>query len=93
MLIRATGNIARNDTLLNSLKKASEEGVVIINTSQCHSGSVSAAYENGRLLGEAGVVAGNDLTSEVCEVLTIKLATNTSHRLRSQNSPISCLHP
>lgn len=71
-----SGNIARNDALLASFKKAAEDGVVIVNTSQCHSGSVNAAYENGRLLAEAGVVPGNDLTSEVCDCMVYKLSPN-----------------
>ncbi|TIB67392.1 hypothetical protein E3Q24_04168 [Wallemia mellicola] len=66
-----SGNIGRNDKLLDLFKKASNKGVVIVNTSQCHTGSVSGAYENGRVLGEAGVVFGNDLT---CEAALTKLS-------------------
>ncbi|TIA68864.1 hypothetical protein E3P91_03883 [Wallemia ichthyophaga] len=84
------GNIARNDALLASFKKAAEDGVVIVNTSQCHSGSVNAAYENGRLLAEAGVVPGNDLTSEAALTkLSYLLSTSLPVERVRQLVPVS----
>ncbi|KAH7033382.1 asparaginase-domain-containing protein [Microdochium trichocladiopsis] len=41
-----------------------ERGIVIVNVSQCTSGFVSPLYAPGFALGEAGVVFGQDMTSE-----------------------------
>ncbi|KAJ1329618.1 lysophospholipase-like protein [Microdochium nivale] len=41
-----------------------ERGIVIVNISQCTSGFVSPLYAPGFALGEAGVVFGQDMTSE-----------------------------
>jgi len=60
-----SGNIpsARTD-LLEELRSASANGVLIINTTQCCHGSVSAIYETGTALLEAGVISGADMTPE-----------------------------
>jgi lysophospholipase len=46
------------------IKAAVERGVVIVNVSQCQSGSVSPLYAPATVLGNAGVVFGHDLTTE-----------------------------
>jgi lysophospholipase len=46
------------------LADAVKRGIVIVNVTQCLSGSVSALYAPGTFLGRAGVVFGQDLTSE-----------------------------
>ena len=43
---------------------ASANGVLIINTTQCCHGSVSAIYETGAALSQAGVISGADMTPE-----------------------------
>ena len=50
--------------LLRALREASERGVVIVNTTQCHRGNVQANYAAGTALLEAGVVSGADMTPE-----------------------------
>lgn len=60
-----SGNIpsCRTD-LIEELRNASANGVLIINTTQCCHGAVSAIYETGTALLEAGVISGADMTPE-----------------------------
>ncbi|RDW81892.1 glutaminase [Coleophoma cylindrospora] len=46
------------------IKAAVERGVVVVNVSQCQSGTVSPLYAPATVLGRAGVVFGHDLTTE-----------------------------
>jgi lysophospholipase len=45
-------------------KAAVSRGIVIVNVSQCQSGTVSPLYAPATVLGNAGVVFGHDLTTE-----------------------------
>ena len=60
------GNIPRHaDSLLPIIRKASDNGTLIIVCSQCPHGTVSlGAYETSGALKEAGAVSGYDLTTE-----------------------------
>ena len=60
------GNIPRHaDSLLPIIRKASENGTIIIVCSQCPHGTVSlGAYETSSTLKEAGAVSGYDITTE-----------------------------
>lgn len=51
-------------SLTSVIKAAVERGIVIVNVSQCQSGSVSPLYAPATVLGNAGVVFGHDLTTE-----------------------------
>lgn len=53
-----------DNTMLKVLSDASSRGIVIVNVTQCLTGSVSPVYAVGMHLSRAGVVAGQDLTSE-----------------------------
>ena len=54
--------------------------MIVVNISQCQSGSVSAAYEAGAVLEEAGVIGGADMTPEAALAkLSYVLATVTTH--------------
>ncbi|KAK5938036.1 hypothetical protein PMZ80_009625 [Knufia obscura] len=53
-----------DNALIKVFAEAVNLGVVIVNITQCLTGSVSAIYAPGMVLGRAGVVAGNDMTSE-----------------------------
>ena len=47
------------------MKEATERGIIIVNISQCLSGSVEMGrYETGIHLAEAGVISGYDSTVE-----------------------------
>lgn len=53
-----------DNILTNIIKDAISRGIVIVNVSQCQSGSVSPLYAPATVLGNAGVVFGHDLTTE-----------------------------
>lgn len=60
-----SGNAPDNrPDLLNELKKATDSGVIIINCTQCLRGTVSASYNTGKVLMDAGLIAGGDMTPE-----------------------------
>lgn len=62
---RTLGNIPSNrKDLIEELRKASKNGVLIINITQCIHGPVQAIYETGAALLEAGVIPGADMTPE-----------------------------
>ena len=60
------GNIPRHaDSLLPIIRKACENGTIIIVCSQCPHGTVSlGAYETSSALKEAGAISGYDITTE-----------------------------
>lgn len=51
-------------SMIAVIRSAVERGIVIVNVSQCHSGTVSPLYAPATILGRAGVVFGHDLTTE-----------------------------
>lgn len=53
-----------DNALVKVVAEAVNRGIVIVNVTQCLTGSVSAIYAPGMVLGKAGVVAGSDMTSE-----------------------------
>ena len=64
-LISRLGNVPSNRTdLIEELRQATANGVLIINTTQCCHGAVEAIYETGAALLEAGVIPGADMTPE-----------------------------
>ncbi|THH10845.1 hypothetical protein EW145_g1047 [Phellinidium pouzarii] len=58
------GNAPQRSDLTAALREASNRGVVIVAITQCAKGTISDAYETGRTLLQAGVVAGGDMTPE-----------------------------
>ncbi|MCD8182343.1 MAG: type I asparaginase [Bacteroides sp.] len=60
-----SGNAPRKEWLLQRLHDASEQGIVIVNVTQCSAGTVEMErYETGYRLLQAGVVCGYDSTTE-----------------------------
>ena len=60
-----TGNAITKPWFLKALEKAIERGIILLNISQCHAGSVNQGkYETSRRLHEIGVVSGRDMTTE-----------------------------
>ncbi|KAF2768066.1 lysophospholipase [Teratosphaeria nubilosa] len=53
-----------DNALINIFTEAVQRGIVIVNITQCLTGSVSATYAPAQILGKAGIVAGNDMTTE-----------------------------
>ena len=59
------GNAPQKPWLVDALKRATAEGKIIINITQCAGGSVHMErYETGLQLLEAGVISGKDSTVE-----------------------------
>jgi L-asparaginase len=59
------GNAPSHDWLVGSLKEASNRGIVIVNVTQCNTGSVEMGrYKTSVHLLDAGVVSGYDITTE-----------------------------
>ncbi|MGM0565321.1 MAG: asparaginase [Bacteroidota bacterium] len=60
-----TGNAPDQPWFLEAIRKACDNGIIILNISQCESGSVVAGkYAASVSLYEAGVIPGYDMTSE-----------------------------
>ncbi len=65
------GNAPTSEWFIHALEEAIERGVIILNVTQCQSGTVSMdLYETGLRLERAGVVSGRDMT---CEAAVAKL--------------------
>lgn len=59
------GNIPSNrQDLVAELKAAYERGVLIVNCTQCTTGTVAEIYETGQVLKDCGVSCGYDMTPE-----------------------------
>ncbi len=59
------GNIANSTQNLKVLKKATEQGIIIVNCTQCVRGTVNMkSYATGQSLLESDVISGYDLTDE-----------------------------
>jgi L-asparaginase len=51
--------------MLDCLKQANDNGIVIVNCSQCSKGTVNMkGYATGNALSEIGVISGHDMTLE-----------------------------
>jgi L-asparaginase len=60
-----SGNAPQKDWLIRELKEAKNRGIIVLNITQCASGSVEMKrYETGIHLLQAGVISGNDSTLE-----------------------------
>ena len=83
LLTYGVGNAQQDPKLLDTLKAASERGVLIVNCSQCLKGSVNMeGYATGHALSEAGVISGLDMTTEtVIAKLYYLLSQNMSYKV------------
>jgi len=67
LIIRSygVGNAPQDKDLLHCIKQASEQGIIIVNCSQCIKGTVNMnGYATGNALSKCGVVGGVDMTLE-----------------------------
>ena len=60
-----SGNAPKAQWLVDALSEATRKGKVIVNITQCHTGSVKMKlYETGLQLLDAGIISGRDMTVE-----------------------------
>ena len=60
-----SGNAPQTPWLMHALREAARRGIVVVNISQCVSGSVEMGrYDTGYQLKAAGIVSGYDSTVE-----------------------------
>ncbi|XP_054758960.2 L-asparaginase-like [Lytechinus pictus] len=50
--------------IIAEIQAAANRGMIILNCTQCSSGGVSASYQTGKVLLDAGVIPGSDITPE-----------------------------
>ncbi len=60
-----SGNAPEDRELIETLKTANEDGVIIVNCTQCMKGTINMeGYATGTSLAKAGVISGFDMTTE-----------------------------
>ena len=60
-----SGNAPQHTWFYQTLKKATEQGIIIVNKTQCSSGAVEMGrYETSLNLLNSGVISGHDITTE-----------------------------
>lgn len=65
LLSFGVGNAPQNAALLEQLSSADQQGIIVLNCTQCVRGKVNmTGYANGHVLREVGVVSGQDMTPE-----------------------------
>lgn len=61
------GNAPENPELLKEIAAANDREILVVNRTQCHSGSVDMeGYATGNALKQAGVLSAYDMTLEAC---------------------------
>ncbi|MEP1447647.1 MAG: asparaginase [Paraglaciecola sp.] len=84
LLSFGVGNAPHNSTLLEQLSFADQQGIIVLNCTQCVRGKVNmTGYANGHILREVGVVSGQDMTPEA--------ALAKLHYLLSKDLPASLI--
>lgn len=86
-----SGNSLSSQWFLDAVKRCVDSGIVVVNVSQCHAGSVDMnAYANGAVLREIGVVSGFDITTEsALTKLFYLLGQSTDTEMIKENMQIS----
>ena len=80
------GNAPAGSWFISEIESAVKKGIVILNVSQCAIGSVDMnKYQTGKRLQEAGVISGNNITTEaaVTKLMFIFALTSNAEDIRS----------
>ncbi|MGB3727289.1 MAG: asparaginase [Glaciecola sp.] len=65
LLSYGVGNAPQNPKLLAQIEHATQQGILVVNCTQCVKGRVDmSGYANGKLVEETGVISGKDITPE-----------------------------
>jgi L-asparaginase len=65
LLSYGVGNAPQNPALLAQIVRATQNGIMVVNCTQCARGTVDmSGYANGKLVAETGVISGKDITPE-----------------------------
>ena len=65
LMTYGVGNAPQQPALLNALKEAHDNGIILVNLTQCLQGRVNmGGYATGNALAHAGVISGYDMTVE-----------------------------
>ncbi len=74
-----SGNTLKEEWFIDLLSKAIDNGLIVLNVSQCIGGSVhQGKYETSKMLDEIGVLSGYDITTEAALAKMMFLLGNES---------------